>query len=464
MDVLELDAASNNGVDNVRALRDEAVFTPVDVKKRVYIIDEVHMLSSAAFNALLKILEEPPEHLVFILATTEIHKVPATILSRCQRFTFKRILPEKIVQRLLYIAEQEKLSLTPDAAALLSRLGDGSLRDAISLLDQCASGDTIDTGAVLSSLGLAGSEEITRLLTAVLNGDAGQCLTLLDALYENGKVMSSLLDELAALIRDVLIEKLMPEGGSGLLSGGFDIASLRQFADTMTAERLQSMLEIVRDAMKTLSSGANSKLTCEMCLMRLCRPELDTGSLALINRITALENRLSGGFTAAPAPAAFNDAVPEPAPPPVHSAASAEDRPPVKSEPEEPVVKNTPQPAAETTKPHENSHASRQETADAVKAILQRVGAELDMPEYLFLSDETHASITLEEQALTVRAKNPFAKQMLDTPSVMTALGKAAAAVLGKNVSVKVVVDSETKSAGTDKLDALSRFSNITFE
>ena len=139
MDVLEIDAASNNGVDSVRALRDDAVYTPAEVKKRVYIIDEVHMLSLSAFNALLKIIEEPPEHLLFILATTELHKVPATILSRCQRFAFRRIVPEDIVGRLNYIAYQESIELEPDAAAFLARLADGGLRDAVSLLDQCAS-------------------------------------------------------------------------------------------------------------------------------------------------------------------------------------------------------------------------------------------------------------------------------------------------------------------------------------
>ena len=139
MDVLEIDAASNNGVDNVRALRDDAIYTPSEVKMRVYIIDEVHMLSISAFNALLKIIEEPPEHLLFILATTELHKVPATILSRCQRFSFRRLLPEDIVDRLNYIAYQEHIELEADGAAFLARLADGGMRDAVSLLDQCAS-------------------------------------------------------------------------------------------------------------------------------------------------------------------------------------------------------------------------------------------------------------------------------------------------------------------------------------
>ena len=163
--MLELDAASNNGVDQVRALRDEAVYTPAAVKKRVYIVDEVHMLSTAAFNALLKILEEPPAHLMFILATTELHKVPATIRSRCQQFSFKRILPGQIAQRLAYVAGQEGIDLTEEGAALLARLADGGLRDALSLLDQCAGGNQrVDEREILDTLGLAGNLETAALM------------------------------------------------------------------------------------------------------------------------------------------------------------------------------------------------------------------------------------------------------------------------------------------------------------
>ena len=172
LDVLELDAASNNGVDSVRALRDEAIYSPASVRYRVYIVDEVHMLSVAAFNALLKILEEPPAHLIFILATTELHKVPATILSRCQRFAFRRIRPQDIAQRLLYVAGQEGMALTEDAAALLARLSDGALRDGLSLLDQCgAAGGPIDAARVLDVLGLAGNLQTAELMEHVLRRD-----------------------------------------------------------------------------------------------------------------------------------------------------------------------------------------------------------------------------------------------------------------------------------------------------
>ncbi len=174
LDVVELDAASNNGVDNVRALRDEAIYSPAAVRKRVYIIDEVHMLSTSAFNALLKIMEEPPEHLVFILATTELHKVPATVLSRCQRYAFKRISAESIAKRLIYVAGREGMTLTPDAAALIARVSDGALRDALSLLDQCATGSIVDKERVRAAIGLAGNIRTEKLLGMILDFSLGR--------------------------------------------------------------------------------------------------------------------------------------------------------------------------------------------------------------------------------------------------------------------------------------------------
>ena len=176
LDVVELDAASNNGVDNVRALREEAVFTPASVRKRVYIIDEVHMLSASAFNALLKILEEPPEHLMFILATTELQKVPATILSRCQRHSFRRIDTPDIAEYLEYIAKQENFKLSHEAAELIARLADGGVRDALSLLDQCSASATIDLEAVYSAMGLAGNRRTAQLMSSILDHDTDKTL------------------------------------------------------------------------------------------------------------------------------------------------------------------------------------------------------------------------------------------------------------------------------------------------
>ena len=209
LDVVELDAASNNGVDNVRALRDEAVFSPAAVKKRVYIIDEVHMLSTPAFNALLKILEEPPEHLMFILATTELQKVPATILSRCQRHSFKRLDSSVIAEYLEYIASQEHMKLTHEAAEIIARLADGGVRDALTLLDQCSASGNIDVEAVYSAMGLAGNLRIAELLDNIIGGDTAAALRSFDALWMDGKDPATLLGELNGLMRDVLMTQVM---------------------------------------------------------------------------------------------------------------------------------------------------------------------------------------------------------------------------------------------------------------
>ena len=323
LDVLELDAASNNGVDHVRALRDEAIYSPAQVKYRVYIVDEVHMLSTAAFNALLKILEEPPAHLIFILATTELNKVPATILSRCQRFAFKRIQPGDIASRLLYVAQEENLQLLPDAAELLSRLSDGALRDALSLLDQCgAAGGTIDTARVLDVLGLAGNVQTAQLMEDILNRDVQAALLMLHQLYSGGKDVGALLGELSTLCRDLLIRMTAPEGGAALLSGGFDTALMDQLSGLVTPTRLIYMATTLQNVAANLPLSANRRTDAELCVMRLCDESLSGDVTALAARLERLE---AGGIPAAaprqsaptPRPAAPQSPPRRPAPPPV---------------------------------------------------------------------------------------------------------------------------------------------------
>lgn len=298
LDVLELDAASNNGVDQVRALRDEAVYTPAAVRKRVYIIDEVHMLSTAAFNALLKILEEPPEHLMFILATTELHKVPATIRSRCQQFAFQRILPGDIAQRLNYVAEQEKIQLTAEGAGLLSRLADGGLRDAISLLDQCAgAGETIGEQQVLDALGLAGNLETARLMSRIADRDTEGALEDIARLYRGGKDISSILGELSALARDLLIRKTAPHSGAALLTGGYDDATMRSLSERLTAPKLAWVLSGLQRALSELPRSSNQRTDAELSLIRLCDDRLDDSAQGLAVRLSQVEAQLDSGLS-----------------------------------------------------------------------------------------------------------------------------------------------------------------------
>ena len=294
LDVLELDAASNNGVDQVRALRDEAIYSPARVKKRVYIIDEVHMLSLSAFNALLKILEEPPEHLMFILATTELHKVPATILSRCQRFSFRRIQPGDIEARLQYVARQEGIPLTESGAELLSRLADGALRDALSLLDQCAAaGGSIDAQAVLDILGLAGGVQTVRLLETVLQRDAQGALLQLGELYQGGKDIGAVLGELSTLIRDLLLCKTAPQGCAALLSGSFDAETLKKLAQGQSAQRFLYLSATLQKCAADLYYSANRRTDAELCLLRLCDEGLSGDLTALTARMQRLEDRMA---------------------------------------------------------------------------------------------------------------------------------------------------------------------------
>ena len=304
MDVVELDAASNNGVDNVRALREEAVFSPTEVKKRVYIIDEVHMLSTSAFNALLKILEEPPAHLMFILATTELQKVPATILSRCQRHSFRRIDTPEIAQYLEYIAGQEKLKLSHDAAELIARLAEGGVRDALSLLDQCSARENIDVEAVYSAMGLAGNRRIAQLLERVLNHDAEAALKDFNALWMDGKDPVTLLGELSGLLRDSMMLRVAPKGAQGLISGSYDSATLKAFADCMTTEEMLSALGTLQNAVINMKEAKNPKLAAELCLVSLCESPAGESVAELRARVSRLEETVKNGVPVRAVPSA----------------------------------------------------------------------------------------------------------------------------------------------------------------
>ncbi|MEG0339976.1 MAG: DNA polymerase III subunit gamma/tau, partial [Oscillospiraceae bacterium] len=218
LDVVEIDAASNNGIDNIRDLRDETAYTPSECTYKVYIIDEVHMLSTAAFNALLKIMEEPPSHIIFILATTEIHKVPATILSRCQRYDFTRISVDDIQKRLEYVAQQENLQLTSDAAALISRLADGAMRDALSILDTCAGvTDIIDEDTVRRMAGVTDKSYLFDMSSAIQIKDIAKAMLLIAQLREKSIDIKRLCEELLFHYRNILLSGI--DGGKGLLSG-----------------------------------------------------------------------------------------------------------------------------------------------------------------------------------------------------------------------------------------------------
>ena len=301
LDVVELDAASNNGVDNVRALREEAVFSPAAVKKRVYIIDEVHMLSLSAFNALLKIIEEPPEHLIFILATTELQKVPATILSRCQRHNFRRIETAELADYVAHIAGEERFELTREAAELIARLSEGGVRDALSLLDQCSAHEKIDVDAVYATMGLAGKRRIEELLGYIVEHDTASALKAFSAMWMEGKDPVAILGELFTLMRDVLMLRVAPKGGAELISGGHELAALRRFGQELTNEELCAGMETLQSALIAARASRSPRSSAELCLVTLCSSLLKLDMPDFNARLSRIEEQLARGeFAAAP--------------------------------------------------------------------------------------------------------------------------------------------------------------------
>ncbi len=464
LDVLELDAASNNGVEQIRALRDEAVYAPANVKKRVYIVDEVHMLSTSAFNALLKILEEPPEHLMFILATTELHKVPATILSRCQRFSFKRITPEDVQKRLQYVAQQEQIDLREDGAELLSRLSDGALRDGLSLLDQCAAaGGVIDARSVLDTLGLAGNLQTAQLMRYIMAEDAQSALMLLGDLYAAGKDMGAVLNALSTLARDLLIRMTAPKGGTALLSGGYDIATLEELGQCTSAPRLIAILTTLQDTSARLLRSTNLRTDAELCVLKLCDQSLSGDITALVSRMKRLENAMkhiyenpnvtAGAPASAPASVAASMSKPSvsaPAPaedipweePPLPS--DADDPGPSENEPIYPVSMPVQASAARekvSAVPKDNTPppAPVHEVDDCWPQLLELFKAKLPMAKRAFLN---MAGGHMEGQQLIVECDNDLVKTTLCKDDVVEVFKTTASEVLGKPVAVQVITRS----------------------
>ena len=424
LDVLELDAASNNRVDDIRAILDEAVYTPASVKKRVYIVDEVHMLSTQAFNALLQILEEPPEHLMFILATTEIHKVPATIKSRCQQFSFKRIHADEIAARLRYVAGQEGFQLTDGGADLIARLADGGMRDALSLLDQCAGeGGAVNEERVRAVLGLAGNLETAALLEAVADGDGAQALEQLNRLYAGGKEMTALAGELSALVRDLLVRKTAPDAGAGLMTGGYDEATMRRLAGRFDIPRLVQMLRAIQETGAGLARSANRRTDMELCLVTLCDPALDPSPAALAARVARLEQGAVSAPRASEAPA-------QPAQAPVARPGPEEPGPEAdKAAPEEPA-REEPRPAA-------GQEALRWPGWSALRDQLKSA---MDVGDFVFLGNSAMVEGGWDGRELTLWACNDFIRDRVNQPAVTGAVARMAQRLMGGPVRVAVRV------------------------
>ncbi len=348
LDVVEIDAASNNGVDNIRDIRDEAKFTPVNGQYRVYIIDEVHMLSAGAFNALLKTLEEPPEHVKFVLATTEVQKLPATILSRCQRFDFKRIRPEDIAGRITYVAGQENLNLTAEAANLIARLADGALRDALSILDQCIShGRDIDEAVVNEVVGLAGKDHLFALADSILRHDSAAALNQINLLYSGSCEMDRLCNELINHFRNLMIAKAVKDPHGLIVCSDQELQEYRSMAASCSMEQILQALDVLGETMNNLRKGLNRRVEVEMAMIRLCG-DLGTAASAVTAGVPHVAPTATPAAPVAPASAAPARPASAVQPEPVKHSAPAPVAPTVPEslpfdidEPEEPVD-NTP--------------------------------------------------------------------------------------------------------------------------
>ena len=440
-DVLEIDAASNNGVDNVRSLRDDAIYTPAEVKKRVYIIDEVHMLSISAFNALLKIIEEPPEHLMFILATTELHKVPATILSRCQRFSFRRISPEDVTARIHYVAYEEGIAIEPTAASLLGVLADGALRDGLSLLDQCAAATqgplTVD--AVCSCLGIAGIRKAADLLTAVAEKHSGAALQLLAEQYAEGKDLGAFVDELLSVCRDLLLLKTAPGAGRNMLSGISTEEALNELLPRFSAGELLRHIKLLQQTAAGFQRSASRRVDVELCLLQMCDPTLDLDAEALNARLSRIEEAMVSGLVPA-APAAKEEG------PKAETA----------------LEKETPAPP--NGKPSETKRPAAMEPAEDTLPIgfwadlVMKVKPELTGSAGGFFSagQNTMLEPHLRGDLLEIAAATDFVKRAVDDERTRTIITQKASALLQKPIRVRFCLREEDRGRN-DSLEELIR-------
>ncbi len=439
LDVIEIDAASNNGVDNIRDLREEANFTPVRAKYRVYIIDEVHMLSIGAFNALLKILEEPPSYVLFILATTEVHKLPSTILSRCQRFDFHHIPPESIAERLRFVATQEKIDLTDEAAVMIARYADGALRDALSLLDRCsAGGETITPDVVSACAGIAGKAYLFQMADYIASNNAADALRLIGDLHAASCNMERLCVELTEHFRNLMVTKVVRDPQNLIICSKEDLESYRKQCGAFTLETILHVLNVLGDTTANLKRGLDRKIETEMAVLRLCTPSLSTDPDAILRRVAELERKIATGAITVQQRTESAESVPaeipesEPAP-------SAAEMPQTPHPPEEPGAAEPQQSASSSLfKLWPEALLILKETCKPISGLL--VGS----------------SAYVSGGTLRIKSTNAAVGQFLEIPLYSGAIQSAVEKVSGKKLHIELF-DSRTEEKKSDPLENLIR-------
>lgn len=485
-DVVEIDAASNNGVDNIRDLREEVNYTPTRGKYRVYIIDEVHMLSTGAFNALLKTLEEPPAHVIFILATTEVHKLPATILSRCQRFDFKRIQPETMAVRLQQVAGLEGMELAPDAATLIARIADGALRDGLSILDQCAGRSKQITAQLVSEVaGLAGREALYRLSDAVLARDSSAAVEELAQLHENSYDMERLCVEMINHFRNFMMVKTVKKSRELIICTDDEYKHIEASAGQFTLAQILRGLDLFQSTLVKIKGGATPRIEMEMAFVRLCEPKLETDPDAINQRLSALERAVQNGVPAAPVktvqspapavrPAPAQPTVPPtPQPTPAAAAPAPEPVPATSAEPVSPPV---PEPAPVQTKrpvPLEPA-ATAPSPAPAADNEQQLFMQWADLMEILHRTDIALFGVLSGSQGYTrgefflIDSPNPTIKEFIKISTHAKAIRAALHELTGHNYKLGLFKKKSTEQAPRrDPLEDLlskARENNIQIE
>ncbi len=448
-------------VKTIRAtIADGAFIKPYKGPFKIYIVDRAESMTAEAQNALLKILEEPPEHLMFILATTELQKVPATILSRCQRHSFKRIDAPAIADYLLQIAQKEGFTLHEDAAQLIARLADGGVRDALSLLDQCSARETIDRDAVYSAMGLAGNRRTLALMDGILGKRTDRVLKDFNALWMDGKDPAVLLTELNGLLRDTLMMKVAPKGGLSLISGAYDSESLQSLAARLTQEELLCMMETMQNALASMRQSTNPRTAAELCLVSLCDNTLGESVSGLRARISRLEEQLrSGRVVTAPAPAAQE---------------AGEERPPFPEEeypepgalePEDEPEQAAEEPAAPAPQEAEPAAPAEENSAETGWAeICARVAPQLSKDIGTRLNDPGSLRGRLEGNQLRIEAAPGFLFMRVNRQEVLSKFSAAASELCGREIrAVASELKQEAGAPQTRSLEELRGFKEVKF-
>ncbi len=436
LDVIEIDAASNNSVENIRDLREEASYTPVYAKYRVYIIDEVHMLSTSAFNALLKTLEEPPKHVLFILATTELHKLPATILSRCQRFDFKRISPDDISKRLLYIAQQEGVSLTEAAAGLIARLSDGGMRDAVSLFDRCCvdKEKTITQEVVTKASGIAGSEHLFDFSNYIATSDFASALRLVSKLHNEACDSESLCTELALHFRNLMVIKTVSDPKDMIICSSDELEMLRTRASQLKLSKILDCIDVLTQTSKNIKGVSNKKILIETALVRMCAPQ-------------AANETFTPAAPAQPQPTfAAPVAPPKPVTPPQETVAKPEKKEEIPEAPK-PEKVSAPAPVAKPAK-EETAPAAEYKLSDEVRPFDRWA----ETIEDLKSNDMGLFGILIGSEAVIkgdmviIRSPNPTLFDFIKQDSHSTALKTSLFNVTGTKLRIAVANNKQAES------------------